>query len=143
MRIGELARLTGYSVQSIRFYEKENLLTSIKRSEGNYRLYESKTIVQLKFIKHCRSLDLSLAEIRQLIELNQQPEMQCDDVNKMVDSHIEQVVLRIKELKYLQKKLKLLRSSCVNNSTVKVCGILQTLSVILDDECPNEFEPTM
>ena len=107
MKIGELAALTGCSVQTIRYYEKEKLLPSMLRSEGNFRLYDLAAVEQLKFIKHCRSLDLSLAEIRQLIELNQQPSMQCDDVNHMVDTHIEQVALRIKELQDLQKQLKI------------------------------------
>ncbi len=128
MKIGELAKLTGCSVQNIRFYEKEKLLPSMRRSEGNFRLYDLGAIEQLKFIKHCRNLDLSLAEIRQLIELNQQPGMQCDDVNNMVSEHIEQVALRIKELQHLQKQLKSLRDSCLNDRTVKECGILQNLS---------------
>jgi Cd(II)/Pb(II)-responsive transcriptional regulator len=129
VKIGELAKLTGCSVQSIRHYEKEKLLASQRRSDGNFRLYDSATVDQLKFIKHCRSLDLSLAEIRQLIALNQQPGMGCDDVNRMVDCHIEQVALRINELQDLQNKLMTLRNSCSNQSTVKECGILQTLSV--------------
>jgi len=90
-------------------------------------LYDSSAIDQLKFINQCRSLNLSLTEIQQLIELNQQPSTQCDDVNKMVDEHIEQVALRIKELKYLQKQLKSLRESCSSNRTFKECGILHNL----------------
>lgn len=128
MKIGELAKLTGCSVQSIRYYEKEKLLPSMRRSNGNFRLYDLATVEQLKFIKHCRNLDLSLAEILQLIELNQQPGMQCDDVNNMVDAHVEQVALRIKELQHLQKQLKSLRDSCSKYRTVKECGILQNLS---------------
>lgn len=128
VKIGELAKLTGCSVQSIRYYEKEKLLPSMRRSNGNFRLYDLATVEQLKFIKHCRNLDLSLAEILQLIELNQQPGMQCDDVNNMVDAHVEQVALRIKELQHLQKQLKSLRDSCSNDRTVKECGILQNLS---------------
>jgi Cd(II)/Pb(II)-responsive transcriptional regulator len=128
VKIGGLAALTGCSVQSIRYYEKEKLLPPTRRSEGNFRLYGSATVEQLKFIKHCRSLDLSLVEIRQLIELNLQPGMQCDDVNNMVDAHIEQVALRIKELQHLQKQLNSLRDSCSINRTVKECGILKNLS---------------
>ena len=128
MKIGELATLTCCSVQAIRYYEKKKLLSSTHRSEGNFRLYDSSAVEQLKFIKQCRSLDLSLAEIRQLIELNQQPSIQCEDVNKMVDEHIDQVALRIKELKYLQKQLMLLRESCSSNRTVSECGILHNLS---------------
>ena len=129
VKIGELAKLTGCSVQSIRHYEKEKLLATLRRSDGNFRLYDSATVDQLKFIKHCRSLDLSLAEIRQLIALNQQPGIGCDDVNRLVDSHIAQVALRINELQDLQDKLMALRTSCASQSTVKECGILQTVSV--------------
>lgn len=128
VKIGELATLTGCSVQSIRYYEKEKILPSMRRSEGNFRLYGLATVEQLKFIKHCRSLDLSLAEIRQLIALNQQPGMQCDDVNDMVESHIEQVALRIEELQFLQIQLRSLRDSCSNSRTVEECGILKNLS---------------
>lgn len=101
----------------------------MRRSDGNFRLYDPAAVEQLKFIKQCRSLDLSLAEIRQLIELNLQPGMQCDEVNKMVNAHIEHVALRIKELHYLQKQLKSLRASCSINRTIKECGILKNLSV--------------
>ena len=68
MKIGELAKLTGCSVQTIRYYEKEHLLESKNRSEGNFRLYDSSAVEQLMFIKHCRSLDLALYEVRELID---------------------------------------------------------------------------
>tara|TARA_R110002072_G_scaffold215326_9_gene372499 strand:+ start:1881 stop:2276 length:396 start_codon:yes stop_codon:yes gene_type:complete len=128
VKIGKLATLTGCSVQAIRHYEKEQLLVSGGRSEGNFRLYDDSAIEQVLFIKHCRSLDLSLAEIRQLMELNRTPGEQCDDVNQMIDHHIEQVEQRTRELRKLQQQLKLLRDSCTSNRTVGQCGILHNLS---------------
>jgi len=128
MKIGELAKLTGCSVQTIRYYEKENLLASKRRSEGNFRLYDQSAVEQLTFIKHCRSLDLALSEVRQLIELNQSPDMRCDDVNNMIDNHIEQVEQRMKELEELRQHLTSLRNSCSNNRTIEECGILKNLS---------------
>ena len=128
MKIGELAKLTGRSVQTIRYYEKEQLLESIKRSEGNFRLYDSSAVEQLMFIKHCRGLDLTLSEIRQLIELNRSPGTQCGDINKMIDHHIDQVELRINELENLRRQLKSLRASCPNSRTIEECGILQNLT---------------
>ena len=129
MKIGELAKLTGCSVQTIRYYEKQNLLASTARSEGNFRLYDASAVGQLMFIKHCRSLDLALSEVRQLIELNQSPGMYCDDVNNMIDNHIEQVEQRMKELEGLRKQLISLRQSCSSNRTVGECGIMKKLSV--------------
>ena len=128
MKIGELAKLTGCSVQTIRYYEKENLLKSTARSEGNFRLYDTSAVEQLMFIKQCRSLDLALSEVRQLIDLNRSPGTQCDDVNNMIDNHIEQVEQRMKELKGLRGQLTSLRRSCSNNRTIEECGILKNLS---------------
>ncbi|MGX4677426.1 Cd(II)/Pb(II)-responsive transcriptional regulator [SAR92 clade bacterium H246] len=128
MKIGELAKLTGCSVQTIRYYEKENLLKSKTRSEGNFRLYDTSAVEQLMFIKQCRSLDLALSEVRQLIDLNQSPGTQCDDVNNMIDNHIEQVEQRMKELEGLRDQLTSLRRSCSNNRTIEECGILKNLS---------------
>lgn len=128
MKIGELAKLTGCSVQTIRYYEKENLLKSKTRSEGNFRLYDTSAVEQLMFIKQCRSLDLALSEVRQLIDLNRSPGTQCDDVNNMIDNHIEQVEQRMKELEGLRDQLTSLRRSCSNNRTIEECGILKNLS---------------
>ena len=127
MKIGELAKLTGCSVQSIRFYEKEELISAPRRSECNYRLYDQKNLEQLIFIKHCRNLDITLAEIKQLLNLKQSPETQCEDVNHLIDEHIKQINLRMTELKKLKGSLTDLRSKCRDNQTVKNCGILQDL----------------
>ncbi len=128
MKIGELAKLTGCSVQTIRYYEKENLLPTTRRSEGNFRLYDETSAEQLLFIKLCRGLDLSLSEIRQLLALKRSPGAQCDEVNRMMETHIQQVEARIRELTQLSEQLKALRSHCSNQRTVEQCGILQTLS---------------
>ena len=128
MKIGELAKLTACSVQTIRYYEKEGLLDSIKRSEGNFRLYDNRAVKQLMFIKHCRSLDITLSEIRQLIELRDFPETTCNNINALVDRHTKQVDLRIEELKELKRQLKILRRKCTNGRVVKDCGILLELS---------------
>jgi Cd(II)/Pb(II)-responsive transcriptional regulator len=128
MKIGKLAKLTGCSVQAIRYYEKENLLRSTQRSEGNFRLYDESHVDQLSFIRLCRGLDLSLSEIRQLLSLKSSPGAQCDEVNRMMEAHIQQVETRIRELMQLNGQLKSLRRHCSDQQTVERCGILQSLS---------------
>ncbi len=128
MKIGELAKLTGCSVQTIRYYEAEKLLPSTRRSEGNFRLYDAASAEQLVFIRLCRGLDLSLSEIRQLLILKRSPNAQCDEVNRMIEVHIQQVESRIRELTQLNEMLKALRGRCSDQRTVEQCGILQTLS---------------
>jgi len=128
LKIGELAKLTGCSVQAIRFYEKEKLLQTPRRSESNYRLYDRSSLEQLAFIKRCRTLDITLAEIKLLVDLKNSPETQCEGVNQLIDDHIEQINLRVFELNKLKDSLTSLRSSCQPDLKVKDCGILQRLS---------------
>ena len=129
MKIGELANRTNCSIQTIRYYEREKLLQSTQRSEGNFRLYDEAAVEQLSFIKLCRNLDLSLSEIRQLIALKRSPNAQCDEVNLMMDKHIDQVETRINDLSQLRDQLILLRKCCTDERTVAQCGILKSLAV--------------
>ena len=128
MKIGELAKLSGCSIQTIRYYETQQLLFAVERSEGNFRLYNKQTIKQLLFIKQCRSLDLSLTEIRQLISLRQDADNSCNSVNSMINAHIEQVEHRINQLQGLRKELKELSISCSTNKAVNECGILKNIT---------------
>ncbi len=67
MKIGELAQATQTDIQTIRFYEREKLLRPLGRTAGNYRIYDESDVHRLAFIRHCRSLDMSLDEIRLLL----------------------------------------------------------------------------
>lgn len=131
-KIGELSKITGCSVQAIRHYEKELLITASKRTHGNFRLYGEEAIEQLMFIKDCRSLDLSLPEITQLLALKGTPHAQCDDVNRMMGAHIEHVETRIRDLTKLREQLKTLKRNCSNQQTIENCGILRSLSATPD-----------
>jgi Cd(II)/Pb(II)-responsive transcriptional regulator len=128
LKIGELAKHTGSQVETIRYYEREGLLPAPARSEGNYRLYGSSHVERLQFIRHCRSLDMTLDEIRDLLSFRDAPEASCSAVNDLLDKHIDHVATRIRELQSLQNQLKGLRSLCHSTQAVKDCEILQTLA---------------
>ena len=128
MKIGELAKLTDCSIQAIRYYEKEGLIASSARSGGNFRLYNQAAVQRLLFIKHCRSLNLPLCDIRQILQLQDTPSAQCDQVNQMIGRHLEEVKRRIAELESLRLQLQALQHACTEDRTVDQCGILQNLS---------------
>jgi Cd(II)/Pb(II)-responsive transcriptional regulator len=128
LKIGELAKRTGALVETIRYYEREGLLPEPVRSEGNYRVYSDTDLERLQFIRHCRSLDMTLEEIRDLLRFRDAPEGNCGEVNALLDEHIEHVTKRIKELKLLQKNLRDLRSLCQQAQASKDCRILQSLA---------------
>lgn len=128
LKIGELAKRSGCLVETIRFYEKEGLLPQTVRSLGNFRLYGEEHAERLQFIRHCRSLDMTLDEIRDLLKFRDAPQDNCSEVNLLLDKHIGHVADRIKELKALEKQLKNLRSLCQTSEAGKDCGILQNLA---------------
>ncbi len=128
MKIGELAKRSGCSVQTIRHYEREGLLSSTARSEGNFRLYDQYAEERLMFIKRCRNLDLSLPEVKHLLALSQARGSACSEVNNMVEQHIQQVEERISELQSLRFQLHELRENCSENRTVEECGIIRNLA---------------
>ena len=109
MKIGELARLAGTNVETIRYYERDGLLPVPARSEGNYRIYRETHVQRLSFIRRCRSLDMTLDEIRVLLHFKESPQENCADVNRLIDRHIGHVTQRMQELQELERQLKDLR----------------------------------
>ena len=127
MRIGELAQAAQTQSETIRYYERQGLLPEAERSDANYRVYSARHIQRLAFIRHCRSLDMTLGEIRTLLHFKDAPQANCAEVNDLLDEHIGHVAVRIRELKALQKELKALREQCVSGQTAADCGILSGL----------------
>jgi Cd(II)/Pb(II)-responsive transcriptional regulator len=127
MKIGDLARATRCPVETVRYYEREGLLPSPARTTGNYRLYGPAHVERLRFIRHCRSLDMTHDEIRTLLTFRDAPERQCNEVNALLDEHIGHVARRIGELRLLQQELKELRGQCVVVQTAGDCKIMQSL----------------
>ncbi|WP_138517086.1 Cd(II)/Pb(II)-responsive transcriptional regulator [Rhodoferax bucti] len=128
LRIGKLAKKADCLVQTVRFYESEGLLPEPVRSDGNFRLYSDTHLQRLLFIRRCRTKDMTLDEIRKLLSFRDHPNLDCSDVNALVDSHIAQVQAKVKELRELERELMELRRSCSSARTSKECGILNTLS---------------
>jgi len=128
MRIGELARRTGCAVETIRYYEKAGLLDPPGRTQGNYRAYGEAHVERVRFIRHCRTLDMTLEEIRTLLVVRDDPGASCAAVNALLDEHIGHVAARIDELHALETQLRALRERCAQPKTGGECGILRELA---------------
>jgi Cd(II)/Pb(II)-responsive transcriptional regulator len=128
MKIGDLAQATFCPVETVRYYEREGLLPAPARSSGNYRLYGLAHVARLRFIRHCRSLDMTHEEIRTLLAFRDAPEKKCDEVNALLDQHIGHVTQRIDDLKLLARELKDLRSQCGTVRAAGDCGIMRSLA---------------
>ena len=136
MKIGELATATNTQVETIRYYEREGLLPKAVRSGSNYRIYNEAHVERLTFIRHCRRLDMALAEIRILLRFKDVPTENCGEVNTLLDEHIGHVAARIRERRALEKQLKGLRERCCNDQAAIHCGILNELSQPSRDDTP-------
>ena len=127
MLIGKLAKQTGCDAETIRYYEREGLLQKPSRTASGYRSYAGEHLGQLSFVLHCRTLGMTLAEIRTLQNFQANPNLACNDVNVLLDQHISHVQQQIEAMHLLEKQLVALRNHCRDNLTVSECGILKTL----------------
>ena len=127
MRIGELARQTGVDVQTVRYYERAGPLDEPSRTASGYRSYGPRHLERLNFVRHCRSLDMPLAEIRRLIELSQDSSLSCEEVDTLVRAHLERVRAKLAALRTLQAQLAALSAQCASGHRVADCGILGEL----------------
>ncbi len=128
MRIGELARRADCPVETVRYYEKAGLLPAPRRSGANYRSYAAGHAERLAFILRCRSLDMSLPEIRSLLEAIDRPGADCSGIDALLDEHIGHVSARILELKRLRAELASIRARCAGAKATAECGIVKTLA---------------
>ena len=134
-KIGELSRRTQFPVATIRYYERQGLLPHPTRTAGNYRLYGSAHLERLTFIRNCRSLDMALEEIRQLLGFRDAPLDNCAAAHALIDAHITHVATRLMELKSLARQLQALRrrtnrsgyEMTVPARAPRECGILDGL----------------
>jgi len=126
LTIGALAQRLQCQTETIRFYEREGLLPPPARSGGNYRLYGAAQLERLGFIRRCRSLDMTLDEIRVLLQLRDKPAQNCREVNTVLDEHIQHVTERIAQLRTLQRQLRDLQQWCAKEPDG--CGILKELA---------------
>jgi Cd(II)/Pb(II)-responsive transcriptional regulator len=133
MRIGELAKQAGVSVETIRYYEQQGLLEKSARSDSNYRRFGSDAEKRLRFIVQCRLLDMSMKDIQRLLSLVDTPEANCGDVDEMLDEHIAKVREQRRNLEKLEKSLLALRSDCHPSMQVKGCGILRDSALLKKD----------
>ena len=127
LRIGELGKATGVDIETIRYYEKAGLLPNPTRSSNGYRAYGQAHLERLAFIRHCRALDIPLADIKRLLEYVANPAADCGDIDRLIDAQLARVRARLKSMRALERQLAALRDSCDTHHAASECGILHEL----------------
>lgn len=128
MRIGELSKSTGVDIDTIRFYEKSGLLPPPARSDNGYRDYAHAHLERLAFIRHCRALDMSLADVTLLLDSLQTRDPDAlVQVDALVASQLGKVRARLKSMQALEAQLVALQKRCDADHDHHACGILEEL----------------
>jgi len=126
MQIGEIAKLTGIKVQTVRFYEGEGLIDAPRRSDGSYRLYDQSYLNQLTFIKRARDLGFTLDQVRDLLRLADDPRKSCAEVDEMAVLHIEEIDRKLVDLQVLRSQI-VIWGRC-DAATIAKCRLIGALS---------------
>jgi MerR family Zn(II)-responsive transcriptional regulator of zntA len=128
-KIGQLAKLAEVTPDTIRYYEKQQMMDHEIRTEGGFRLYSDNDLQRLKFIRYGRQLGFSLEAIRELLSIRVDPEHHtCQESKTIVQSRLSEVEGMIAELQNMQRSLKRLNDACCGTAHSSVCcSILEAL----------------
>jgi MerR family mercuric resistance operon transcriptional regulator len=124
LTIGQLAKSAGVNVETIRYYERQQLIEQPDKPSQGYRRYPVETLFRVLFIKRAQRLGFTLAEIFSLIGLSQG---HCSDVQCLAENKLVTIRQKIKDLQRLEKSLKTLVGECQINSDEARCPIIESL----------------
>lgn len=133
-RIGDAARRSGVSAANIRYYEKEGLLAPGVRGDNSYRFYSETDLHRLRFIRLCRAMDMSLAEVRTLLAIDASSAQADHRACATLDEHLEHVRERLAELRVLEQELHALRGRC--DGRAGPCQVIEALHARAETQAP-------
>lgn len=109
MRIGELAAATGTTTKTLRFYEDSGLLPPAERTANGYRDYGQEATARLDFIRRGRAAGLTLAEIREVLDIRDAGTAPCRHVKELLDIRLTALDQQIADLQALRANVAHLR----------------------------------
>ncbi len=128
IQTGKAADMAGVNKETLRYYERNGLLDVPKRTTAGYRMYGSKDIERVKFIKNAQSLGFSLAEIKSLLDIADGEITNREDVRKVAKLKLETIEEQIEQLQSLRSVLSNLVQKCESESSICNCPIIESFS---------------
>lgn len=126
--IGDVARLSGIKIPTIRFYEAEGLLPAPARAENGRRLYGAEDVRRLAFIRRARGLGFELDDIRSLLDLTDHPDRPCGEADRIARQHLASVEERLVQLSALKQELSRIVRSCAGGRAAAQCRVIEALA---------------
>ncbi|MBL8054644.1 MAG: heavy metal-responsive transcriptional regulator [Nitrospira sp.] len=127
LKIGQLAKQVGVNIETIRYYERLNLLAPMSRLPSGYRLYNRDSQRRLRFIKNAQALGFTLHEIEELLDLRASSKARCGDIQRKAQTKLKHVEAKVSDLQALARALRGLIRTCRAGRPSDHCPILASL----------------
>lgn len=129
LKISELSAQSGLSAHTLRFYEKNGLISASSRSEAGYRFYNEADVRRVGFVKKARNIGFSLEDIAQLLSIRVDKQSHsCQEVTNLTQNKLNEVNEKIDELQSMQQTLQILLDSCCGGPEKAThCSIMEAL----------------
>lgn len=123
--IGQLARRAGVAIDTVRYYERNQLLAPAGRLASGYRRYGNGELKRLRFIRRAKVLGFTLEEIRDLLSLSD--ERDVAQVRRAAERKLADIEQRLSELQRIRRGLRTLIAACPGHGRAEACPILNAL----------------
>jgi Zn(II)-responsive transcriptional regulator len=124
--IGQLAKRAGVAIDTVRYYERNQLLAPAGRLASGYRRYGEAELKRLRFIRRGKALGFTLGDIRGLLSLSD--EQDVAKVKLAAEAKLTDIEQRIAELQRIRKGLRTLIAACPGHGRAEACPILNALT---------------
>ena len=124
--IGQLAKRGSVGIDTVRYYERNGLLTPHTRLASGYRRYSELELARLRFIRRAQALGFTLKEIKELLALSAQRDV--GRVKRSAQAKLKDVKSRIAALERMRDGLSTLIDACPGHGRAADCPILRTLN---------------
>ena len=127
LKIGQVARATGFTVETIRYYESIGLIPEAQRSSSGYRVFSAEIVRRLRFVRRAQNVGFSLDETRRLLELQGQPDASASEVRELASLKLAEIEEKLSDLERIRDALRAASCSCDGSGLVRECSILDAL----------------
>ena len=129
LAIGQLSRLSGVNIETVRYYERIKMMPPPPRTASGRRVYDSTHVRTLAFIRRSRELGFSLEEIRALMRLGGPEKATCREVREIAAHHLEDIRAKLNDLKRLERLLAKTIAQC-SGKIAPECPVLDILDTL-------------
>ena len=124
--IGQLAKLSGVHLETIRYYERIDMMPEPDRLPNGYRQYEHPHLKRLNFIHKSRDLGFSLKTIRLMLMMVDHNELSCGEIHDITIEQLDEIDAKMRRLSRLSSVLKVMSEKC-SRGEVPECPVIDAL----------------